>query len=309
MDDHDQRLKILLREFLPEFFELFFPEWAGRFDFTGAEFLDQEAFLDPPQGEKRLLDVVAKVATRESVPDPGGRDADHWLVVVHVEVESSRSAADIRPRMWQYYDFLRRQHRLPVLPICLFLRVGLDGIGWDAYEERFWDHLLMRFEYSYVGLPTLDGTKYATGANVLGVALSALMKLPAADRARIKAEGLDRIARSRENDAKKYLLAECFDNYLPLNPAQAAEYERMQAERFAEGKVMATSFEERGRLKGARQMVRKMLDKRFGPLAPDVLQQLETLSIEKLEEIALAFHEAKSLDELGLGTAAAPDAN
>jgi hypothetical protein len=28
--------------------------------------------------------------------------------------------------------------QLPVLPIGLFLRVGLDGIGWDAYEEHFW---------------------------------------------------------------------------------------------------------------------------------------------------------------------------
>jgi hypothetical protein len=308
MDDHDQRLKVLLREFLPEFFALFFPDWAGRFDFTGAEFLDQEAFLDPPQGEKRLLDVVAKVATRESVPDPGGRETDHWLVVVHIEVESARSAVDIRPRMWQYYDFLRRQHRLPVLPICLFLRVGLDGIGWDAYEERFWDHPLLRFEYSYVGLPTLDGPTYANGPNLLGVALSALMKLPAADRARIKAEGLDRIARSRENDAKKYLLTECFDNYLALTPAQAAEYERMQAERFVEGKVMATSFEERGRVKGVREVVRKQLDKKFGPLGPDVIQRLEDLPIEKVEDIALAFHEAKSLDDLGLGNAPTSEA-
>jgi hypothetical protein len=233
MDDHDQRLKTLLREFLPEFFELFFPDWAGRFDFTGTEFLDQEAFLDPPQGEKRLLDVVARVPTREPVPDPGGRAADHWLVVVHVEVESADRAADIRGRMWLYYDFLRRQYQLPVLPVCLFLRVGLDGIGWDAYEERFWDHLLLRCEYAYIGLPALSGSEYASGPNLLGVALSSLMRLPPADRARLKAEGLDRIARSRENDARKYLLAECLDNYLRLSPAEAGEFERVQSERFA----------------------------------------------------------------------------
>jgi hypothetical protein len=27
MADHDQRFKVLLQEFLAEFFELFFPEW------------------------------------------------------------------------------------------------------------------------------------------------------------------------------------------------------------------------------------------------------------------------------------------
>ena len=117
MDDHDQRFKTLLRECLPEFFDLFFPDWAARFDFTGTEFLEQEAFLDPPQGEKRSLDVVAKVPTREAVPDPAGREADHWLVVIHIEVESADRTTEIRPRMWQYYEFLRRQHRLPVLPV------------------------------------------------------------------------------------------------------------------------------------------------------------------------------------------------
>lgn len=298
MDDHDQRLKTLLREFLPEFFELFFPDWASRFDFTSPEFLDQEAFLDPPQGEKRLLDLVVKLRTREAVPDPAGRGADHWLVVIHVEVESSDRAADIRPRMWQYYDFLRRQHTCPVLPICLFLHVGLNGIGWDSYEERFWDHTLLRFEYAYIGLPALDGARYASGPNLLGVALCALMRLPAADRARIKAEGLDRIARSRENDARKYLLAECFDNYFRLSPAERAEYERLQAERFAEGNAMVSVFEERG----VRRLVRQQLDKKFGPLGQDVLDRLDRLPFEKVEEIALAFADAKSLAELGLET-------
>jgi hypothetical protein len=301
VDDHDQRLKTLLREFLPEFFALFFPDWAARFDFPGTEFLDQEAFLDPPQGEKRVLDVVAKVAAREPVPDPAGRAADHWLVVVHVEVESSDRAADIRPRMWQYYDFLRRQHQLPVLPVCLFLRVGLGGIGWDAYEERIWDHPLLRFEYAYIGLPALDGEAYVSGSNLLGVALAALMRLPAADRARIKAEGLDRIARSRENDARKYLLAECFDNYFPLSPAEAEAFERMQAGRFEEGKAMVNSIEERGRVKGLREMVRKQLEKKFGPLTDEPLRRLNALPVERIEEVALAFTDARSLDDLGLG--------
>ena len=76
-----------------------------------------------------------------------------------------------RPRMFEYYIQLRRDTGLPVLPIALFLRVGLDGIGWDAYEEHFWEQRIVRFEYAYVGLPALDGEQYATGENLLGVAL------------------------------------------------------------------------------------------------------------------------------------------
>ena len=68
MQDHDQRFKVLLREFIVEFFLLFFPEWAKRFDFARIEWLEQEVFPDPPQGERFAVDLVAK--------DPAGISYD-----------------------------------------------------------------------------------------------------------------------------------------------------------------------------------------------------------------------------------------
>jgi hypothetical protein len=305
MDDHDQRFKTLLRQFLPEFIGLFFPTWAARFDFAGTEWLDQEAFLDPPQGEKRVLDLVANVPTRQTVPDPAGRGADHTLVVVNIEIESAERATDIRPRMLWHYESLRRRHGLPVFPICLFLRLGLNGIGWDAYEERLWEEPVLRFAYAYVGLPALDGMTYFNSPNVLGLALSALMKLPAADRVRIKAEGLDRLARAREDEVRKYLLAECFDNYLWLTDAERIEFERLQAEQFSEGKAMATGWLERGRVEGRveglREAARRMLEKKFGQLPAGTLRRLDAIPVERVEELLPAILDANSLDDLGLG--------
>ena len=95
------------------------------------------------------------------------------MALVHVELESRASTPAFRPRMFDYCMQLRRDTGLPVLPIGLFLRVGLDGIGWDAYEEHFWEQRIIRFEYAYLGLPALDGEQCATGENLLGVALSA----------------------------------------------------------------------------------------------------------------------------------------
>jgi hypothetical protein len=188
--------------------------------------------------------------------------------------------------------------------VCLFLRVGLDGIGWDAYEERIWDHVLLRFEYAYVGLPALDGSQYMTGPNILGVALAALMRLPAADRARLKAEGLERIARSRENDVRKHLLVECFDRYFSLTPAEREEFERIAAERFVEVKMIRSTIQEEGQ----RRMLRKQLEKKFGPLPPEVVERLEELPGDKLEEIALAYTDVASLAELKpLNPPAAPE--
>src|SRR5438094_10292006 len=160
--DHDQRLKVLLKEFFAQFFLCFFPAWAERFDFSGIDWLDKELFLAPPQGEKRQLDLVARLHLREGAPPPCEGVAD-LVALVHVEVETRQSAAALRPRMFDYYVQLRRDTGLPVLPIGLFLRVGLEGIGWDAYEEIFWEHSIVRFAYAYVGLPALEGEPYATG--------------------------------------------------------------------------------------------------------------------------------------------------
>ena len=62
--DHDQRLKVLLKEFFEAFFLCFFPAWAERFEFAEIDWLDKELFLAPPQGDKRLLDLVARLRLR-----------------------------------------------------------------------------------------------------------------------------------------------------------------------------------------------------------------------------------------------------
>ena len=235
MDDHDQRFKGLLRAFFAEFLRLFFPDWAAHLEPDRAEFQDQETFLDPPQGERRLLDLVARVPTKAAVADPSGRAEDAWYVLVHVEVESSDRVAPFRPRMFTYYQALRQRHQGPVWPVALFLRTALDGVGWDVYEERLWGRTLLRFEYAYIGLPALDGTAYLTGPSLLGVALAALMRLPADRQAELKFEAMQRLACSGENEARKYMLAECLEAYFPLDAAQIEEYERLRAVRAESG--------------------------------------------------------------------------
>jgi len=133
--DHDQRLKVLLKEFFEAFFLCFFPAWAPRFEFGEIDRLDN--------------------------------------------------------------------------------------------EEHFWEQRIGRFEYAYVGLPALDGEAYATGENLLGVALSALMRLPADRKAELYAEGLKRIAQSGENDLRRFLLAECLEAYAELDESQKGQLQTL----------------------------------------------------------------------------------
>jgi hypothetical protein len=298
--DHDQRLNVLLKEFFEAFFQAFFPIWAARFEFTAIDWLDKELFLAPPQGEKRQLDLVARLRLRPGAPPPRAGVTD-LVALVHVELESRASALAFRPRMFEYYVQLRRDTQLPVLPIGLFLRVGLDGIGWDAYEEHFWEHQVLRSDYAYVGLPALDGEAYATGENLVGVALSALMRLPAERRAELHAEGLKRIARSGENDFRRFLLAECLEAYANLEEAQKARLQELLAtEQYQEVKpIMQTTFE-RGLEQGERRAALRFLEARFGPLPPEVKQRVEALSLGALAQLPMDVAKAQSLKELHL---------
>ncbi len=302
--DHDQRLKVLLKEFFEQFFRCFFPAWAARFEFGEIDWLDKEVFLAPPQGEKRQLDLLAKLRLRPGIapPRPG---ATELVALVHVEVETRPSAAALRPRMFEYYVQVERDLQLPVLPISLFLRVGLDGIGWDAYEEFFWEHRILRFEYAYVGLPALDAEQYVSGEHLLGVALSTLMRVPPERRAELYAEGLKRIARSGENDWRRFLLAECLEAYADLDEVQKEQLQTLlTTEQYQEVKpIMITTYERgkiAGKIEGQRESALLQLEAKFGPLAPEVKQHVEALAPEDLRQLQLDLLKAQSLQELRL---------
>jgi hypothetical protein len=203
--------------------------------------------------------------------------------------------------MVSYYEYLRRMHDLPVLPIALYLRVGLDGIGWDVYEETFWDNWLLSFSYAYVGLPGLEAEDYVAREHLLGVALTALMRVPLARRAAVHAEALRRLAEARENDYRRYLLLDCLEAYAALDEAQAQELEALlRTEHYQGAQTMAITTFEKGVQQGQRTTLRKQVEARFGPLSPAAQERLESLSPERLDALTLALLEARSLQELGL---------
>lgn len=303
--DHDQRFKTLLIEFFREFLTLFFPAWAERFDLLSVEWLPQEVFPDPPQGERRALDLVARLRLKPGVapPFPGGEE--DGLVLVHMEVESNDRIKAFRRRFFEYYSDLRGKHDLPVWPIGLFLRVGLEGVGWTTYEETFWEEQILLFRFAYVGLPALDAETYLHGENLLGVALSSLMRVPPERRVELQAEGLARIEQARENDWRRFLLAECLQAYSDLDPAG---WERLQqlliTPKYQGVRQMTLTYYERGKLQGEmialRETAEKLLTEKFRTLPPAAKQRLDMLTIEQLRELWSKLLAAQSLQQLGL---------
>lgn len=297
--DHDQRFKHLLREFFREFMELFFPDRAVRLDFSAVEWLDKELFTDPPQGEKKVLDLVAKVPTRP----PG--DAGEQIILIHVEVESEDCTTSLDERFPDYFWHLRRKYGTAVLPVAVFLKVGLDGLGERVCEMTALSEWVMRLRYWYVGLPALDADVYLNGTNWLGVSLSALMKARAGQRAKLTANAQSRLVQSPLPPGQKYLLVECLQAYAPLTDAEKIELANLLQTPTYQGvqAMNKTVFEEgmeKGIEQGQRRAIERALLRRFKALSSTARQRLASCPAEKLDDLLDAAIDAKSLKDLGL---------
>ena len=313
--DHDQRFKALIREFFAEFMQLFLPTWAEQFDFTSTQWLDKEILPDPPEGERHVLDLVAKLRTAENLTSRTTATAEEWLAMVHVEIESEDRTTRLKPRLPRYYHHLRDKHKLPVLPIALYLSVGMDGIGEDTVIEYFGRMEVMRFRYLYIGLKSLDALEYARGSNWLGVALSAMMKAERDQWPILGADALLRIADAPVNDHQRFLLSDCLQAYLPLDEANQATFERITtAEPYSRivpmnktpyDKGIERGIEqgrEQGREEGREQNMRDvaiaLLESKYRSVPKPYLERIGTLGYDDLLALVVRIPDATSMESL-----------
>ena len=278
-------------------------------DFSSIEWVNTELLTDDPDGKRHVLDLIAKIRVRVPVDGSHTEEMQPWLIVIHIEIESPDRTTRLKPRLPYYYHHLREKYHLPVLPVVIYLKVGLDGIGIDTVTERFWELDVFTFKYLYVGLPALDGLEYVQQDNWLGVALSALMRIPPDRVAWLGAEALRRLTTAPLNDQQRFLLGECVQAYLPLNEEQQREYDQLLSTSSYSGvqAVNQTVYEkgmekgmEKGRGQEAQILVERLLADRFGLVSEGIRRHLETLSINDLEELASQIWKVQSLEELSL---------
>ena len=165
MEDHDQRIKTLLQEFVIEFLRLFFADIVHRLDLTRITWLSQEVFANPPAGARYRVDLLARIPL---LPEAGEQQADagEKFLVLHVEIESADTVEPLRKRMFDYHVDLTRRLNADILPVAIYLRVGLQGRGLDAYVKPVLNRQPIKFEYDYVGLPGLSGVSISAAATV-----------------------------------------------------------------------------------------------------------------------------------------------
>jgi len=311
--DHDQFFKRLMHLFLREFFELFFEAWLDRFDFARVEWLEQEVFPDPPRGEKRVVDLLAKIATVPGDP-PREHEPQGSMLLIHIEVESSDSLRDFRERMYEYHHDVRKKYKMDVLPIGIFLSVGLDGRGRDSYECRTWEETTLLFNYNYVGLPALSGEDYLHGKNMLGVAWSCVMHLARNRRVTAAAEAYAIIEASSLSPEQKMALMDFMHAYSPMDASQQRDLnELLKDPKLERAMTFRKTWSEEardeartvGRQEGRQQeklnLIQRLVRARFPSVAEEIVyHRLANLSVERLDEIFNRAISANSLEELGL---------
>ena len=292
---HDQRFKTLIRAFFLEFLQLFFADWLHLIDLSEIEWLEQEVNTDSPDGSRHVLDLVAKVRSREAIPPWHLGKSEPFMMAVLIEIESPNSSRSIRGRIPGYTRHLRGKLRMPVLPITLFLKVGLKGVGKLIYREKIRDLVTEYSESLYEGLPHFDAVQYANGDNWLGVALSSLMRIPRGQVVSLGAETLRRLAVAPLEPGKKFLLAECLQAYLPLNETQSREFKKLlQTKAYSEVRAMnLTHYDEgiikgrvEGRVEGEVRGLLFALELKFGRVDEVVAARINALS--SLDEIQRA---------------------
>ena len=133
------------------------------------------------------------------------------------------------------------------------------------------------------------------------------------ERVRLKADFLRLILRSPVDPARRSLLVDFVETYLPLAGREKAEFQQIVAadQEYAEVEQMITVYEKEGIRKGRQEGLAKgrqeglqealilQLEKRFGKLDDAVKRRVRRLrSAERLDSLLLAVLDAKSVDDL-----------
>ena len=308
---HDKIFKQLLRSYLADFLRLVLQE-PDRLDLSSPELVDKELFAGGPHGRRREPDLLVRIRTVDGRP-----------LLIHVEIEA-RASRGMEERLWRYRNQIQARYDIPVLSIVVNLKRGRPGVRLEIRESSL-GPAFPEFRYVSFGLEHCRAAEYLARPEPLAWAFAALMDPGPWSRAELKMACLRRIAGLRGR-IDPFLLVDCVESYLQLEPWEAAEFEtfvsrrenqEVRAVKMTWSETLRAEGWEKGRKEGrqegrkegmeegaqtyARQMLLLLLGKRFGPLPENVRRRVEAIdSLDLLTRLAERLLSAHSLEEMGL---------
>jgi predicted transposase YdaD len=281
--DHDANFKRLLTTFFHEFVALFLPQLSAYIDLnTPVEFLNAEIVTDLTSGEKRAVDLIAKVRFREE-------DA---FFLVHIENQAT-ARSNFPRRMFRYFTRLHDKYNLPVYPIALFSYDAPQRVEPQGYTVAFPDTPVLQYRYRSIQLNRLSWRRFVKQPNPVAAALMAKMKIAPKDRPKVKLECLRLLATLKLDPARSQLIGDFVDTYLQLTADEMRRYERAFAglaepEKEANMEMMS-SWTRQGRHEGKEELLAVLIRHRFGSVEQPVMTRLHQLSLDQLNELGAAL--------------------
>ncbi len=304
--DHDQIFKTLCESFFKEFMQLFCSEEAELMDFSTVEFLRDEHFTDVPRGRKKQMDLVARV---------GLKGGGFRCVLVHFEFESRRLQPDFGERFFQYFCQLYLRYGVPVVGLAVFTGKGTARTTIpESFELRLTERCGVRYDYHAVNLSQLDYRNFLESNNPLAYALMAKMNWSRQQVVRLKADFMRLMLGSEINPARRSLLLDFIETYIPLVEPEQTEFLSLleTTQPYREVERMLTSYELNGIKKGkeigfqegavltTQRHILTYLRKRFGKVPVAVERKIQRCAdptkLELVYERALDCTQLSELD-------------
>ncbi len=281
---HDQLAKTLISTFFADFLRLTLADTAPRLRLGEAVFVDKEIFTDWPDGERRELDLLARVPMEQ----------EEMSLLVHVEIESRASSA-MKQRLWWYYMQIRLHYRLLVLPILVNLRGGRPGVELLTMEEGFEPLSTGMFRFRALGLSGCRAADWLLRPEPVAWALAALMDPGEWSRAELKVECLRRVQQGGVAGFGKEVLVNWIETYVQLSGEDATEYRRLlalkrnkeirQMDQTWLGKAEARGFE-KGKAVGEARATKK-LQARLGKVEAQGLRKGKAEAVDQMRRMVL----------------------
>ncbi|MCF4966446.1 Rpn family recombination-promoting nuclease/putative transposase [Nostoc sp. CMAA1605] len=307
MIDHDRLFKELIQTFFWEFIELFLPEVLDYVNKDSLTFLPEEIFTDVTSGDKRKIDLLAKVKFREQ---------DTYFLI-HLE-NQAYNQKEFERRMFHYFARLDAKYLLPIFPIVIFSYDEPKRPEKSQYTVDFPNKKILEFNYIAIQLNNLNWRNFLNQPNPVAAALMAKMDFKPEERVRVKLECLRMLVTLQLNPAKMELISGFIDTYLRLNATeeQALDTELKQANLVEEEGIMeiVTSWMEkgiergiergieqgieRGIEQGEQKIVKRQLKRRFNNIDSTLENRIDSLSVEQIENLADAIFDFQSVEDL-----------
>ena len=285
-DDYDTPWKEAVERYFPEFMAFYFPAAHGQIDWgQGHSFLEQElqAITQDAELGKRFVDKLVRVTRLTGQED--------WIYI-HLEVQGT-AQAEFAERMFVYNYRIFDRYRRPVASMAVLADNGAhwkpQAFGYDVLDCQ----MGIRF-------PVAKLLDYATQESALQddpnpFALVTLAHLQTRatrqdPQARFEAKWiLVQLLYRRGWDKQRIIDLFMVIDWMMKLPEHLKQQLWQNLEHLEQEKKMAyvSSIEqigiERGLQQGEARALKKVLDKRFGPIPADTLGQITAASAEQID--------------------------